>query len=1605
MAENKSQGAQHLTSLDLDISGIQESLEKAKEQIEQYSIESGKAWKEGFKSGTSGDSGSDSGAGGVGAEFDNATQAVETFGNTVKSTVTVVNGEIKKLQSVQDVGGFEKVTTTLQVMKDGSTQTTQSITRDSAARQKAYESEVESVKELATKYETLAAKATTKGNTSVATQATASATALRALVSEIESSGTVTDEQRAKIEQYSNEIGNLKAQFEAGGVASQSFIKTITDKAKWLAAFTIVNQLRQAFTESISTIKETEDAVVELQRVLTTEVESNVISDELYQIAYDYGRTFDDVSEVSTKFAQAGYEWNDVVELTRGTMLALNTAELDVTQSTEGLIAIMQQWGYTADDYADVIDKINITADNFPITSEKIVAALQRVSGTANNANISFEQTVGLITALGEATGRSGENIGTALNSLIAFTSKDSALKTFGQLDGMDEIIAKYKAGAASIYDVWYELSDKIQNLTEEQNALLFNTEEYEDFANDIEQNATEITEQIQSVYKSAGTYRQNYLIAILKDLASEDSTAQQVIENITNYLGYSESENAKYMETLTADINQLKVKLAELAVQLGEAGFLDLLKTLTNLGIKLADLAQEMGGIIPLLTTIGGLIVSIKAQEISKNISNFITKITLIPTRLGLVNTSTATTAANLSQVTAAAEGAEVALTGVSTSATAAATSFSALEVATGWIGAIVTALGLLYSAFGYVDSKIEESKQAQLSNADAYKTEADSIKSLKEEYEKIVDSTDDAATKTEKLTEYKKKLIEAYGDEATAIAQLNGERKDEIDFLDEEYAKNIRSAYLEIKDQYAEAVNAMENAGGKIYTNFTYDGQAVTMNEKDVETLSQYLKLTEEINSATGETQQYFDYGTTNLQEQVDLLADILTNAELTESTEAKIQAIYDSKKATLDANSDIYKKYAETVAMNYLLLDDTQKKIAEINDEENSYNRKALYDDLVESLENSGMGAAALSAAMEVLNAEFPEYATQTETATENTDDLSTSTASYASQLTDVQDAITETNKTIDSFQKSLDAVYGVWTEYNSTGYVTVDMLQTLISAGSDYASIIDIENGKLSLNKTRLNELLESQEDNLEALAAQNFAADLLNVTNEYLGTSTAKVGTESENSVPKIDGLSDSMNDYAIAAANGNFQTLEFIDSQLALRGMGGDEIDMSGYINAVNEVYERYQNTIETIQGLSGSINAWSTAAQKADKAAAKSAKQEAKEEQSAAKDALNAKKDAINNEIKAIKEVTSARKEELKQQESDLKDSVSKQKELLEKQKTAVKDRYDAEIQAIKDTQSADERYEKYQEYLKNKRDAEKSIAKAASRSGVEYREQEAEARENLEEINENWEQQVSDWAQEDMISFLETLRDEETKSIENQIDAIEKARDASLEDLDAKIDALESKQTEVLAEKQKDIEKVEQDIETISDTSNSKYAETLERIKTELSEYYDGAYDAYSETLERIEKTYGQEVLDPIIENTQAAIVQAFESAPETTEQMKTLYNNYDTEYLQPVIAETPEMFEDMFTSIAESSKEKFSEMRQYFEENFYDKVKEQLTELQALTYNLQASTASLPTSSSYNTTNSTTYNSNQSVVLNNSIYGTQSANSVNKSFFTLP
>ena len=1206
-------------------------------------------------------------------------------------------------------------------------------------------SQIETMIEKQKKFNTTVSAQKTSGtNREIISQNKELIASLEKLKKEISESNYVTEEQKKQFEELSTKAKELSDTYEDAGTKGESFLEKIFDKAKWLAAFYVVNELKNGFFETIGIIKETEDAVVDLQRVLNDDsIGQSKMSAELYDVAYEYGRTFAEVSEVSTQFAQAGYDWADTMELTRGTMLALNTAELDVTQSTEGLIAIMSQWNLTAEDYADVIDKINITEDNFAVTSETIVAALQRSSSSAKNANISLEETISIITALAEATGRSGENIGTALNSLIIYTSKTDALEKFAKVgsDEMKQLVADYQAGAASIFDVWKQLSEEVQNLSQQQQEVLFQDDNFQ-------QLATELQSALGDVYGAAGTYRQNYFIALLNDM----DTVQEAMQEMEEYAGYSARENEKYMESLTASWNQLKAALAELAVQIGDAGLLDILKSLTNIATGIVRISSALGGVVPLLGTISGLLVVIKAQKISSAVLD-----------IGSSIKSTVSEAKKLVTSLGAVEAAENKV----------AVANKALQASFGWIGIIGVALSALSAIISGVNSAIEASKQAALDNASASLEEANAIKELKQEYYDIVDYTGDASEKTDRLAEFKNKLIEQYGYEKDAVEALNGARKEEIDFLDNEYQNNVRNAWIKSKDQYYDAVNALDRASKEFNV-----GPTLEMDSKTVNILEQYLNVVEQFDEAGNLTNRFFEFDTTKLEDQKNILAQILTSNIDNEAVLAAAQSRYDEINKQLEKWSDAYNVGTEAAKEFFFVEEDHLDLIQKISNARDKDDAKAYYDQLIEQVKNSNYGLEAQKGIIEIINGMFPQFADEAEDAAETATE---SFSNFESQLSSVQSNIESLSSTIDSFQSALNVVNSAVEEYNTYGQLSVDTIQSLVSLGPDYVSMLETSGGKIRLNEEAVGALINAQKENVVQMLQQALAADTLKLAQEYLKETTNDVATA------QSDGKDDA-SEYAEQLDGVGYAALRAAAGLSTYGTAAGHQlgIDSEEFRERANELYDYYQELIDQVRSLGSGYDPW-TGFSTGTKDAAKSAADEIdnlldklndlrrQREEAAvnltspeaiednqklldqiyalisglqegtisAEDATKALEgfDDVVSQIK-IEESTYKKlvdeQETLAKDQLDLQDMVlERQKERLEAEKEAVEERYDYEEERAEELSETIQDIQDTWDYLQNRQSLIKEIKQASVRSGVEYREAEMEAKESLAQLD----------------------------------------------------------------------------------------------------------------------------------------------------------------------------------------------------------------------------------------------------------------------------
>lgn len=847
----------------------------------------------------------------------------------------------------------------------------------------------------------------------------------------LKNSGISVEDAKAELASLGVEFEHLETSVKRGNGTLENWVNKITESAKWQIANSALNLLQQSFGQLFNTISQTEDAVIELQRVLNEKsLADSTISEELYQIAYDFGQTFESVQETAVRFAQTGMSWQETVEATRATMLGLNTAELEVSSATEGLIGVMAQFHIQASDLETVIDKINITADNFPITSEKIVAALQRAGGTANAFGLSLEETIGVITALGAATGRAGEAIGTAMNSLISFSMKDSSLKKFSEFLGQD--VSNF-----GVLELWTQLSEKIKEGDNSLAQMMSTSEEFNGLFNEeiasslglqeefgqAQEETNKLIAEGKDIYSTVGTYRQNYFIALLNNIAM----AQDAIENMSGAVGYSMRENETAMEAFSKKWQQLIISAQQLAVQFGNMGFLDLMKDITTATTSVLQFVQSIGGLKTVMIALSGVIFALKREKIATIFSNLLSPINKATTAASLFfnclkNGSTITRSFNVAM--------------------------KSLNVGiSGWIGIATTAVTALSVLITKLKQAEEEQKEARKESVRNATDEYNSIKNVSRgylEYEKAVKSKD-----VDAINDSREKLITLLGYESEDVDALVKRYGD----LNQAYADADTAVKTLTEDQWnlakADALKAMADAA-KMYQDI-----ARPSDEKNV-----------------------MDMFAGSIREVEDVLSHL--NIDDLQELNAMMFGGVTSENA-----ESIINYFNERIRLSNTLTD---------SERTNAQAFITAARNRIDSIQEVTSAEAKVQTQNENLQDTFANWIEWIATAGNEEDDASDKTEEFTFSLENAEEAIESLNKKMDTFQSSVKSVKDIIKQYNKTGVMTADMLQTLISLSPEYIKLIDFNTNSLSLNEEQLENLMRTNDNYMVQMAAMKVAKE-------------------------------------------------------------------------------------------------------------------------------------------------------------------------------------------------------------------------------------------------------------------------------------------------------------------------------------------------------------------------------------------------------------------------------------------------------------------------------------------------------------------------------
>lgn len=1364
---------------------------------------------------------------------------------------------------------------------------------------------------------------------------------------QVKESKNFTESEKQRTEELIKQSRELERQSKT--VTSDkpnTFLKSL-DAVKFLAVQKGAYLAEEAIQKTFETLKSVEDQVVEITRVFSdANVDMGNFSKSMFNLATSYGRSFEDAGEVVLRFAQAGENAEDSLKLAETALLALNTAELDVENSTNSLIGIMRQWKMENEDFPLLIDKINYTADNFAVTSQDLVDGLLRSSSAAKNAKLSFDETIGVLTAMREASGRTGREVGNALNTLITYTQKAQMDGTLEGL-GFNVYTDKNKQALKSVLDMWKEMSevvtsgnkDIVDALMEQSDATSLLSDEVANYAGLTDElakiretenqlNKEAITDmEKQEIYETGKTLRRNYFIALLNNM----NKAQRVTNDLMYAEGHSMNENAKYMDTLTAKYNIFIGSLRELAQQAGESGLMDLAKDALDLATGFNHMLKSIGGVETALGIFLSIILQIKSADISKWTEGLYEKVFDV--------------GVSFEKLTLEMKKAQKA----GGTFSAIATGITKIPI-TSWVSAGILVYTGITAAIKKANEEAEKNRQEIIENAKAEQQRVKSLSELEAKYNALASVENRTAEQDRAMLETSERLKSSLGDRAKALEGLtvgtgeyNQKLREQIELSNEasrvELQKGLDSARESLEASLkSTALGGIAGKLGVYRGDLSYTVRLTNVDEVEETTgkLTELGQILSDLGLIEGERKpgqswtivpdsldsdgmlEYYD-SVSKALEKVDELGESMSEAEISAITSSSTYKSLTEILKTMDEEGKVAAVVQAEVNKAFLDLKDSIPDSA------------SGFDEFIDKvMQSTGLGDSFKGVVEKMASQSIPVFKNAVDEASGSVNELTEAQNRAAGAAKLLQDA----SQAVDDLQSAYSTLIGVVDEYNQNGFVTVDTLQSLLSLSPQYIATLVNENGQLQLNREAYEKLAQAEynemyqatvrqalniavqfQEEQEAIDFFRGSVDQTTDSTSALTQALIQEGAAMLQSKGWTEEATTAMEEYIntvgqiIGSVSKNFER-SFPKPSGATRAYKAASTAAKSYYDQETEAFERMnrmgqkttQQVVDFYRSMTKSGKVSASERLKAEEKLFDAIKKQIQESLKLQIEALNKQKQAINS-------VADAQIEALNNRKESIENSYDSQRESLESQKQAIEDAADAELKQLDRVQKAKDRAREREEYLRNRSEILEDLDSARRRSGVDARRAEREAQKKLEELDREYQEKLEDYDIEDQREAIEANKEAQLKAIEEQMEALDRWHDSSIESIEDSIKAVEK-------QKEADLKAIDEKINAL----NEKFSEQQINML---------AYQAM--TNEELYNQYVSQFIEPMANGMYDGFVQANDLMVDASvDYAQTMRSVYESELIQPITEEL-----SMMGNIITEYSSKMSTMRKQLAE----------------------------------------------------------------------
>ena len=186
------------------------------------------------------------------------------------------------------------------------------------------------------------------------------------------------------------------------------------------ATTAVLNGVTQSFKKLISTTIEVEKRLIEVNSIFqATETSFNRFRNSIFQVAKETGQSFATVADGAAELARQGLNAEETASRLKSALVLTRISGLDAEKSVKALTAAINGFESAGLKHTEIVNKMVAVDTAFAVSAQDLAEAFSRAGSTAEDAGVSFDELLALVTAVEQKTARGGAVIGNAFKSIF----------------------------------------------------------------------------------------------------------------------------------------------------------------------------------------------------------------------------------------------------------------------------------------------------------------------------------------------------------------------------------------------------------------------------------------------------------------------------------------------------------------------------------------------------------------------------------------------------------------------------------------------------------------------------------------------------------------------------------------------------------------------------------------------------------------------------------------------------------------------------------------------------------------------------------------------------------------------------------------------------------------------------------------------------------------------------------------------------------------------------------------------------------------------------------------------------------------------------------